>query len=191
MSQSNIMVSLVSNEASFPSTQNTMLGDMKQINFGMVGKTDFTYFYSPTTGKQIYPEMYLTVTDVVDDTANLIPQQLEVGIGLRRTNLLTHMDGKEMCVEYVPQITEKMVIARGDIPSQYRDSGEPLQYIDRIKITCLEASEVFDAVVGNDGVWSTNINITFNGNESRFTIEGYNASDAQRIISRQGLTIDR
>ena len=38
-----------------------MLGEMKQINFGMVGKTDFTYFYDSNTGKQIYPGMYLTM----------------------------------------------------------------------------------------------------------------------------------
>jgi hypothetical protein len=82
-------------------------------------------------------------------------------------------------------------IARGEVPSQYRESSEPLQYIDRIKITCLESSEVFNAVVGSDGTWATTINIVFNGNESRFSIEGYNASDTQRIISRQGLVIVR
>jgi len=191
MSQNNIMVSIASNDTKFPDTPNTMLGDMKQINFGMVGKTDFTYFYDQNTGKQIYPEIYLTIIDVVDDTANLAKQNIEVGIGLRQTNLLTHIDGKEMCTEYVPQITETTVIARGDIPSQYRDSSEPLQYINRIKITCLESSEVFNAVVGSDGKWSTTINITFNGNESRFSIEGYNASDTQRIIARQGLAIVR
>jgi len=190
-SEKTVLVSLASNDASFPDTPNTMLGDMKQINFGMVGKTDFTYFYSPTTGKQIYPEMYLTVTDVIDDTVSLTSQNVEVGIGLRRTNLLSHIDGKDMCAEYVPAITTTTVVVRGDIPSQYRDSNEPLQYIDRIKITCLESSEVFNAVVASDGKWSTTINITFNGNESRFSIEGYNASDNQRIISRQGLTIAR
>jgi ubiquitin C-terminal hydrolase len=33
------------------------------------------------------------------------------------------------------------------------------------------------------------IHITFNGNESRFNVEGYNASDNQRIIAQQGLVI--
>ena len=190
-SEKTVLVSLASNDANFPNTPTTMLGDMKQINFGMVGKTDFTYFYDPTTGKQIYPEMYLTITDVVDDTVTLTPQNIEVGIGLRRTNLLSQIDGKDMCAEYVPAITTTNVMANGEIPSQYRDSNQPLQYIDRIKITCLESGEVFNSVVGNDGVWSTNINITFNGNESRFSIEGYNASDTQRIIAYQGLVIVR
>jgi hypothetical protein len=190
-SEKTVLVSLSSNDTSFPNTPNTMLGDMKQINFGMVGKTDFTYFYDQNTGKQIYPEMYLTITDVVDDTTNLTPQNVEVGIGLRGTNLLSHIDGKDMCAEYAPQITETTVVAKGEIPPQYRDSNEPLQYIDRIKMTCLESGEVFNATVASDGTWYTNINITFNGNESRFSIEGYNSSDTQRIISYQGLTIVR
>ena len=191
MCQNNIMLSIASNDSNFPNTPTTMLGDMKQINFGMVGKTDFTYFYDPTTGKQIYPEMYLTITDVVDDTANLIPQNIEVGIGLRRNNLLSYIDGKDMCAEYVSPINKTTVAVNGEIPSQYRDTSEPLQYIDRIKITCVESGEVFNATVANDGTWSSNIHITFNGNQSRFTIEGYNASDTQRIIAYQGLTIVR
>ena len=185
------MLSITSNDSNFPNTPTTMLGDMKQINFGMVGKTDFTYFYDPNTGKQIYPEMYLTITDVIDDTVNLIPQNIEVGIGLRRTNLYTHIDGKELCTEHVPRITETTVIARGDIPSQYRDTGEPSQYINRIKITCIESGEVFDAVVADDGKWSTTINITFNGNKSDFSFEGYNTSDTQHIIALNRLRIAR
>ena len=58
-------------------------------------------------------------------------------------------------------------------------------------MTCLESGEVFNAVIGSDGAWSTTINITFNDNKSRFSIEGYNASDTGRIISRQGLVIVR
>jgi len=171
MSQSNIMLSIANSHASFPDTPTT--------------------FYSPTTGKQIYPEMYLTVTDVIDDTVSLTSQNVEVGIGLRRTNLLSHIDGKDMCVEYVPAITTTTVVVKGDIPSQYRDSNEPLQYIDRIKIMCLESGEVFHAVVASNGTWSTTINITFNGNESHFSIEGYNASDTGHIIAYQGLSIVR
>jgi len=49
----------------------------------------------------------------------------------------------------------------------------------------------FNATVGSDGRWSTNIHITFNRNESRFSIEGYNASDTQRIIASQGVVIAR
>jgi len=191
MSQSNIMLSIASNDSNFPDTPTTMLGDMKQINFGMVGKTDFTYFYSPSTGKQIHPEMYLTITDVVDDTSTLSPQNIEVGIGLRRNNLVSHIDGKDMCAEYVPAISQTTVTADGIIPSQYRDNSDMLNYIDRIKITCLESGEVFNATVNSDGSWSTNIHITLNGNKSRFNIEGYNASDNQRIIAYQGLTIVR
>ena len=191
MNQSNIMLSIASNDANFPNTPTTMLGDMKQINFGMLGQTDFTYFYDQNTGKQIYPEMYLSITDVVDDTATLTPQQIELGIGLRRTNLLSHIDGKAMCSEYVPAITKTNVVADGEIPSQYRDTNQPLKYIDKIKITCVESGEVFDATVGSDGIWSTTIHITFNGNENCFSIEGYNASDTQRIIARQGLVIAR
>ena len=185
------MLSIASNNRNFPSTPNTMLGDMKQINFAMVGKTDFTYFYDPNTGKQIYPEMYLTIIDVVDDTENLTTQNIEVGIGLRRTNLLSHIDGKDMCAEYVPAITTTNVTADGEIPQQYRDVNDSSQYINRIKITCIESGEVFYATVGGDGTWSTDIHITFNGNQSRFTIEGYNDSDTQHIIASQGLVVVR
>lgn len=186
------MLSIASNDSNFPNTPTTMLGDMKQLNFTINGKYDFTYFYDPNTDKQIYPEMYMTITDVIDDTANLIPQNIEVGIGLRRNNLLSQIDGKDMCAEYVPTISGTYnVMANGEIPSQYRDSSEPLQYIDRIKITCIESGEVFNATVASDGTWSSNIHITFNGNQSRFTIEGYNASDTQRIIAYQGLRIAR
>jgi len=191
MSQNNIMLSIVSNDTNFPDTPNTMLGDMKQINFGIVGKTDFTYFYEQNTGKQIYPEMYMTIIDVVDDTVNLTPQNIEIGIGLRRTNLMSHIDGKDTCAEYVPPITQTTVEVRGDIPSQYRDITQPFQYIDRIKITCIESGEVFNTSVASDGKWSANINITFNGNESRFSIEGYNSSDAGRIVSYQGFVVVR
>ena len=190
-SEKTVLVSLASNDTNFPSTPNTMLGDMKQINFAMVGKTDFTYFYDPNTGKQIYPEMYLTIIDVVDDTENLTTQNIEVGIGLRRTNLLSHIDGKDMCAEYVPAITTTNVTADGEIPQQYRDVNDSSQYINRIKITCIESGEVFYATVGGDGTWSTDIHITFNGNQSRFTIEGYNDSDTQHIIASQGLVVVR
>ena len=139
MSQNNIMLSIASNDSNFPNTPTTMLGDMKQLNFTINGKYDFTYFYDPNTGKQIYPEMYLTIIDVVDDTANLIPQNIEVGIGLRRNNLLSQIDGKDMCAEYVSPINKTTVAVNGEIPSQYRDTSEPLQYIDRIKITCIES----------------------------------------------------
>jgi hypothetical protein len=190
-SEKTILVSLASSDTDFPDTPNTMLGDMKQINFGMVGKIDFTYFYSPTTGKQVYPEIYLTITDVVDDTSTLTPQNIEIGMGLRRNNLLSHIDGKDMCAEYVPAINQTTVTADGVIPSQYRDNSDISNYIDRIKITCLESGEVFNATVNPDGSWSTNIHITFNGNESRFSIEGYNASNTQRIIAYQGLVVEK
>jgi hypothetical protein len=49
----------------------------------------------------------------------------------------------------------------------------------------------FNATVGSDGRWSTTIHITFNGNESCFSIEGYNASDTQCIIASHGLVIVR
>jgi len=187
MRQTNIVVSIASSNAKFPDTSSTMLGDIKQIAYSTKGIWDFPYLRDKNTHKTIYPELYLTLIDPVDYKSN----KVEVGIGLRRTNLLSHIDGKEMCAEYVPQITETTVIARGEVPSQYRDSSEPLQYIDRIKITCLESSEVFNATVASNGTWSTTINITFNGNESRFSIEGYNASDTQRIIANQGLKIVR
>ncbi len=191
MCQNNIILSIVSNNSNFPDTPITMLGDMKQLNFTMNGKYDFTYFYDQNTGKQIYPEMYMTIIDVVDNTVNLTPQNIEVGIGLRRTNILSHIDGQDVCAEYVPQITQTTIVANGEIPSQYRDVTQALQYIDRIKITCIESGEVFNASVASDGTWSTNIHITFNGNTSRFSIEGYNASDSTRIIARQGLKIVR
>lgn len=184
-----ILLSLASEDISFPDTPNTMLGDMKQINFAMIGETDFTYFYDSSTGKQIYPELYLTVIDIVDDVATLRPQKIDIGIGLRRTNLISHLDGKDMCADSIPAITETTVIANGDIPEQYRNSNDSLQYIDRIKMTCTESGEVFNAIVGNDGTWSSTINITFNNNKSHFSIEGYNALDDQRIIAYEVLTI--
>jgi len=54
-----------------------------------------------------------------------------------------------------------------------------------------KVNKIFTTTVNADGTWSTTINITFNGNESRFSIEGYNASDTQRIIAQQGLAIVR
>jgi len=86
-------------------------------------------------------------------------------------------------------ISKTNVIADGDIPNQYRDINEPSEYIDRIKITCLESGEVFNATVNNDGTWSTNIHIIFNGNQSRFSIEGYNVNNPNKIIARQRVVI--
>lgn len=111
--------------------------------------------------------------------------------GIRRINLLSYIDGKDMCAEYVPQITETTVIARGDIPSQYRDANIPAKYIDRIKMTNTESGDVFNATVENNGTWSTTIHITFSGNESHFVIDGYNAENPQQIIASQGLVIVR
>jgi len=54
-----------------------------------------------------------------------------------------------------------------------------------------KVGKIYDATVASDGTWSTTINITFSGNQSRFSIEGYNASDTQCIIARQGLVIAR
>ena len=45
MSQNNIMLSIASNDTMFPDTPSSMLGDMTQPNFGMVGETDFIYVY--------------------------------------------------------------------------------------------------------------------------------------------------
>ena len=70
MSQNNILPFITSNDSLFPNTPNTMLGDMKQLNFGMVGQTDFTYFYDQNTGKQIYPEMYITMIDIVENPSD-------------------------------------------------------------------------------------------------------------------------
>ena len=72
------------------------------------------------------------------------------------------------------------------IPSQYRDTSKPSEYIDRIKITCLESGEVFNAIVNSDGTWSTNVHIVFNGSQSRFSIEGYNANNPQKVIAKEG-----
>ena len=54
-----------------------------------------------------------------------------------------------------------------------------------------KVGKIYDPTVGSDGRWSTNIHITFNGNQSRFSIEGYNSADANRIIARSRLVITR
>jgi len=56
-------------------------------------------------------------------------------------------------------------------------------------MTNIELENVFNATVASDGTWSTTINITFNGNESHFIIDGYNVSNPQQIIASQGLVI--
>lgn len=48
-------------------------------------------------------------------------------------------------------------------------------------MTNTESGNVFDAIVANDGTWSTTINITFSGNESHFIIDGYNASNPNKL----------
>ncbi len=182
-----LYVSIASNDERLADTPSSMLGDMKQIALSTKGVWDFSYLTDKDTHKTIYPELYLTVIDPVDGKSN----KVEIGIGLRRRNLISSIDGQDVCAEYVPQITQTTVVANGEIPSQYRDVTQPLQYIDKIKITCVESGEVFNASVASDGKWSTNIHITFNGNKSRFFIEGYNASDSTRIIARQRLEIVR
>jgi len=189
MSQSNI---IASNDAMFPDTPTTMLGDMKQYSFNTINDAIQPHFRLGASGYATSPEVYITIIDPTENTGDTnSSQNVEMGYGIRRINLLSHIDNKDMCAEYVSPITETTVAVRGEIPTQYRDSNEPLQYIDRIKITCLESGDVFNATVANDATWSTTINITFNGNESHFVIDGYNASNSQQIIVSQGLVIVR
>jgi len=54
-----------------------------------------------------------------------------------------------------------------------------------------KVAKIYDTTIRSNGTWSTTIHITFNGNKSHFSIEGYNASDTQRIIAYQGLVIVR
>jgi len=91
-----------------------------------------------------------------------------------------------MCAEYVSPISNTTVEAKGTIPLQYWDTENS---IDRIKITSLESGQTFDALVNNDGTWSTTIEIAFNNNQSHFIIDGYNSNDAQNIIATQGLMV--
>jgi len=169
-----------------------MLGDMKQYSFNTINDAIQPYFRQGASGYATSPEVYITIIDPTENSGDTnSSQKVEMSYGIRRINLLSHIDGKDACAEYVPQITQTTVIARGDIPSQYRDAHIPDKYIDRIKMTNTESGNVFNATVASDSSWSTTIHITFSGNESNFVIDGYNASNPQQIIASQGFVIVR
>ncbi|MCF6245337.1 MAG: hypothetical protein L3J43_09905 [Sulfurovum sp.] len=165
---------------------------MKQYSFNMINDVVQPHFRLGSSGYATSPEVYITIIDPTENSGDTnSSQKVEMSYGIRRINLLSHIDGKDMCATYVPRITETTVIARGDIPSQYRDINIPAKYINRIKMTNRESGNVFNATVVSGGAWSTDINITFSGNESHFVIDGYNVSNPQQIIARQGLVIAR
>jgi hypothetical protein len=191
-SEKAIMVSVASSDAMFPDTPTTMLGDMKQYSFNTINDAVQPHFRLGSSGYATSPEVYMTIIDPTENSGDTSSsQKVEMSYGIRRINLLSHIDGKAMCMSNVPQITEATVIAKGEIPSHYRDINIPTKYIDRIKMTNTESGNVFDAIVSSDGTWSTTINITFSGNESHFVIDGYNASTPQQIIASEGLVIVR
>ncbi len=191
-SQNNIMVSIASTDTDFPDTPSTMLGDMKQLNFTMNGTYDFTYFYDPNTGNPIYPEMYITLVDIVEDPSdNNSYQAVDMRYGIRRKNLLSYIDNKDVCTP-MPPITQTTIEAKGDIPYQYRDNNNPTRYIDTIKITDINSGNTYVATVQSDGNWVKTITFTFNSNnEAPILIEGYNSSDTSRIIAREGILVWR
>ena len=191
-SQNNIMVSIASTDTDFPDTPSTMLGDMKQLNFTMNGTYDFTYFYDPNTGNPIYPEMYITLVDIVEDPSdNNSYQAVDMRYGIRRKNLLSYIDNKDVCAP-MPPITQTTIEAKGDIPYQYRDNNNPTRYIDTIKITDINSGNTYVATVQSDGNWVKTITFTFNSNnEAPILIEGYNSSDTSRIITREGILVWR
>ena len=191
MCQSNIMLSIAGNDSNFPNTPTTMLGDMKQLNFTINGKYDFTYFYDPNTGKQIYPEMYITMVDVVEDPSDTNSYQaVNMSYGIRRKNLLSHLDNKDVCVPMSP-ITQTTIEAKGVIPYQYRDSSNLARYIDTIKITDVNTGNTYISTVQNNDTWVKTISFTFTNNQAPILVEGYNSSEASRIIAREGISVWR
>lgn len=192
MSQSNITLSIASNDSNFPDTPTTTLGDMKHYSFNTINDAVQPHFRLDASGYATSPEVYITIIDPTENSGDTsYSQKVEMNYGIRCINLLSHIDEKDMCAPYVSPIDKTTVVARGDIPNQYRDINTPAKYIDKIKMINSESGDVLNATVASDGTWSTSINITFNGNESHFVIDGYNASDSQRIIARQGLRIVR
>ncbi len=186
-----IMISMASNDVMFADTPDTMLGDMKHYGFTTKDNYVQPYFRRGSSGYASSPEIYLTIIDPAENTSDTnSSQNVKMWYGIRPINLLSHIDEKDMCLDYVPRITETTVIARGKIPSQYRDINITNQYIDRIKMTD-ESNNVFEAIVGSDSKWSTEINITFVNNESYFTIDGYNSSNSEQIIASEGLIIEK
>ena len=191
MSQSNMRLSIVSNDAMFPDTPSTMLGDMKQINFTMNGKYDFTYFYDQNTGEQIYPEMYITMVDIVENPSDTNSSQVvKMSHGIRRRNLLGHLDNKDVCLP-MSAITQTTIEAKGVIPYQYRDSSNLARYIDTIRITDVNTGNTYTTTVQSNDAWVKTISFTFSNNEAPILVEGYNSSDSSRIIVREGILVWR
>lgn len=190
-SDNNIMLSIASNDANFPDTPTTMLGDMKQLNFTMNGKYDFTYFYDQNTGKQIYPEMYITMIDIVENPSDTNSYQaVNMSYGIRNKNLLSHLDNKDVCVPMSP-ITQTAIEAKGVIPYQYRDSNNSARYIDTIRVTDVNTGNTYTTAVQSNDTWVKTISFTFSNNEAPILVEGYNSSDASRIIAREGILVWR
>lgn len=187
-----LMVSMASKDSNFPDTPNTMLGDMKQINFTIQGKYDFTYFYDSDTGRQVYPELYITMVDVVENVFEVQEsnQTVKMSYGIRRRNILTHINGNDVC-SALPPITQTTVELRGDIPSHYRDAQDSSRYIDTIKITDVNSGNTYTASVTSDGTWRKTITFTFNNNEAPILVDGYNHTDMNRVIARDGVLIWR
>jgi len=191
MSESNMMLSVASNDSNFPDTPTTMLGDMKQLNFTMNGKYDFTYFYDQNTDKQVYPEMYITMVDIVEDSADTDSYQaVSMRYGIRRRNLLGYLDNKNVC-EPMPPITNTTIEAKGLIPYQYRDSSNLARYIDTIRITDVNTGNTYTTTVQSNDAWVKTISFTFSNNEAPILVEGYNSSDSSRIIAREGILVWR
>jgi hypothetical protein len=189
--ENNIMLSIASNDSNFPDTPNTMLGDMKQLNFTISGQYDFTYFYDPNTGKQVYPEIYITMVDIVEDPADTDSYQaVSMRYGIRRRNLLGYLDNKNVC-EPMPPITHTTIEAKGIIPYQYRDNNNAAQYIDTIRITDVNTGNTYTAAVQSNDAWVKTISFTFSNNKAPILVEGYNSSDSNRIIAREGILVWR
>jgi len=172
-------------------TTTTMLGDMKQLNFTMNGKYDVTYFYDQNTGKQIYPEMHITMIDIVENPSDTNSYQtVKMSYGIRRRNLLSHLDNKDVCVPMSP-LTQTTIETRGVIPYQYRDSNNSARYIDTIRITDANTGNTYTTTVQSNDTWLKIISFTFSNNEAPILLEGYNSSDVSRIIARESILVRR
>ena len=150
-----------------------------------------TYFYDQNTGKQIYPEMYITMIDIVENPSDTnIYQAVNMSYGIRNKNLLSHLDNKDVCVPMSP-ITQTTIEAKGVIPYQYRDGNNLARYIDTIKITDVNTGNTYTTAVQNNDTWVKTISFTFSNNEAPILLEGYNSSDVSRIIARESILVRR
>ena len=186
-SDNNIFISISSKDERVPESPESMLGDMKNFSMVINGRYDFDFF-DDENNEQFVPELYLTVTDIVDNGSILDEQSVKVYYGIKRINLFTKFQGSNYCTGPVYAVEGTSGLMEGEIPKQYRDENDMESYIDRILIINEESGREYIVQVDDHGEWSQVIEFKNNVN-TVLRIKGYNSLNPAYIIHENGLGI--